>query len=141
MALVTCHQTAQARSPSRSRSACGDHGRHGAVDHRANTHASAGRLRRTEFRLKHSSFSRWTYAQVDGFIANSRVISDRLITDGVPRAKIAIVNEGVDVERIVRLEPANVRAAFYLPTQAPVIGNVAALVPHKASGITSSMPP
>src|SRR5678815_3546674 len=87
--------------------------------------------RRTEFRLKHSSFSRWTYAQVDGFIANSRVISDRLVTDGVPRAKITIVNEGVDVDRIERLQPANVRAAFYLPTQAPVIGNVAALVPHK----------
>jgi glycosyltransferase involved in cell wall biosynthesis len=87
--------------------------------------------RRTEFRLKHSSFSRWTYAQIDGFIANSGVISDRLVTDGVPRGKITIVNEGVDVERIVRLEPANVRAAFYLPTQAPVVGNVAALVPHK----------
>jgi glycosyltransferase involved in cell wall biosynthesis len=87
--------------------------------------------RRTEFRLSHSSFSRWTYAQVNGFIANSRVISDRLVTEGVPRAKITIVNEGVDVERIVRLEPANVRAAFYLPMQAPVVGNVAALVPHK----------
>jgi glycosyltransferase involved in cell wall biosynthesis len=87
--------------------------------------------RRTEFRLKQSSFARWTYAQVDGFVANSRVISDRLVTDGVPRSKITIVNEGVDVERIVRLEPANVRAAFYLPTQAPVVGNVAALVPHK----------
>jgi glycosyltransferase involved in cell wall biosynthesis len=87
--------------------------------------------RRTEFRLKHSSFSRWTYAQVDGFIANSRVISDRLVTDGVPRATITIVNEGVDVERIERLPTANVRAAFYLPTQAPVVGNVAALVQHK----------
>ena len=68
---------------------------------------------------------------MDGFIANSRVISDRLVTDGVPRAKITIVNEGVDVERIVRLQAANVRAAFYLPMQAPVVGNVAALVPHK----------
>ena len=87
--------------------------------------------RRTEFRLKHSSFSRWTYAQVDGFIANSRVIGDRLVTEGVPRAKITIVNEGVDVDRIERLQPANVRAAFYLPVQAPVVGNVAALVPHK----------
>lgn len=87
--------------------------------------------RRTEFRLKNSSFSRWTYAQVDGFIANSRVISDRLVTDGVPRSKISIVNEGVDVDRIVRLEPANVRGEFYLPTQAPIVGNVAALVPHK----------
>jgi glycosyltransferase involved in cell wall biosynthesis len=87
--------------------------------------------RRIESRVSHSSFSRWTYAQVDGFIANSRVISDRLVTDGVPRSKITIVNEGVDVERIVRLQAANVRAAFYLPMQAPVVGNVAALVPHK----------
>jgi glycosyltransferase involved in cell wall biosynthesis len=87
--------------------------------------------RRTELRASHSSFSRWTYAQVDGFIANSRVIGDRLVTDGVPRSKITIVNEGVDVERIVRMEPANVRAAFYLPMQAPVVGNVAALVPNK----------
>jgi glycosyltransferase involved in cell wall biosynthesis len=87
--------------------------------------------RRIEGRMSHSSFSRWTSAQVDGFIANSRVISDRLVTDGVPRAKITIVNEGVDVERIERLQPANVRAAFYLPTQAPIVGNVAALVPHK----------
>ena len=68
---------------------------------------------------------------MDGFIANSRVISDRLVTDGVPRAKITIVNEGVDVDRIDRLQAANVRAAFYLPMQAPVVGNVAALVPHK----------
>ena len=35
------------------------------------------------------------------------------------------------MERIVRLHAANVRAAFYLPMQAPIVGNVAALVPHK----------
>ena len=87
--------------------------------------------RRLESRVSHSSFARWTYAQVDGFIANSKIISDRLVTDGIPRIKISIVNEGVDVERIERLQPANVRAAFYLPTQAPIVGNVAALVPHK----------
>jgi glycosyltransferase involved in cell wall biosynthesis len=87
--------------------------------------------RRLESRVSHSSFARWTYAQVDGFIANSTIISDRLVTDGIPRIKIAIVNEGVDVERIERMQPANVRAAFYLPMQAPVVGNVAALVPHK----------
>ncbi len=87
--------------------------------------------RRLESRVSHSSFARWTYAQVDGFIANSKIISDRLVTDGIPRVKISIVNEGVDVDRIERLAPANVRAAFYLPTQAPIVGNVAALVPHK----------
>ena len=87
--------------------------------------------RRIEFRVGHNSFSRWKYGQVDGFIANSRAIGDRLVADGIPRTKISVVNEGVDVERIVRMQPANVHAAFYLPTQAPVIGNVAALVPHK----------
>jgi glycosyltransferase involved in cell wall biosynthesis len=87
--------------------------------------------RRLESRISHSSFSRWVHTQVDGFIANSKIISDRLVTDGIPRAKISIVNEGVDVDRIERLEPANVRAAFYMPMQAPVVGNVAALVPHK----------
>jgi L-malate glycosyltransferase len=87
--------------------------------------------RRSEFRASHSSFSRWTYSQVDAYIANSTVVSNRLITDGIPRSRISVVNDGVDVEWIARLQPANVHAAFYLPTHAPVIGNVAALVPHK----------
>ena len=87
--------------------------------------------RRVEFRIAHNSFSRWKYGQVDCFIANTDAIRDVLVADGIPRAKIAIVNEGVDVERIVPLPAANVHAEFYLPTHAPVVGNVAALVPHK----------
>ncbi|MBI4266350.1 MAG: glycosyltransferase [Acidobacteria bacterium] len=87
--------------------------------------------RRIEFRIAHNSFSRWKYSQVDRFVANSGAIRDRLVADGIPRDTIAVVNEGVDVERIVRLTAANVHAAFYLPTHAPVVGNVAALVPHK----------
>jgi glycosyltransferase involved in cell wall biosynthesis len=87
--------------------------------------------RRIEFTIAHNSFSRWKYSQVDCFIANSGAIARRLEGDGIPGHKIAVVNEGVDVERIVRLPAANVHAAFYLPTHAPVVGNVAALVPHK----------
>ena len=86
--------------------------------------------RRVEFRIAHHSFSRWKYGQVDCFIANSAAIRDRLVADGIPQAKTTVVNEGVDVERIVRLPAANVHAEFYLPTHAPVVGNVAALVPH-----------
>ncbi|MBI2827677.1 MAG: glycosyltransferase [Acidobacteria bacterium] len=81
--------------------------------------------------LARNSFSRWKYSQIDCFIANSIVIRDRLAAEGIPHARITIVNEGVDVERIVRMSAANVHAAFYLPIHAPVIGNVAALVPHK----------
>jgi glycosyltransferase involved in cell wall biosynthesis len=87
--------------------------------------------RRVEFRIGQNSFSRWKYGQVDCFIANSHAIRDRLLADGIPRARTAIVNEGVDVERIVRMAPASVHAELYLPTGAPVVGNVAALVPHK----------
>jgi glycosyltransferase involved in cell wall biosynthesis len=84
-----------------------------------------------EFRIAHHSFSRWKYGQVDCFIANSAAIRDRLVADGIPREKITIVNEGVDVDRIVKLPAANVHAELYLPTHAPIVGNVAALVPHK----------
>jgi glycosyltransferase involved in cell wall biosynthesis len=86
--------------------------------------------RRVEFRIAHHSFSRWKYGQVDCFIANSTAIRDRLVADGIPRGK-TIVNEGVDVERIVKMPAASVHAELYLPTHAPIVGNVAALVPHK----------
>jgi glycosyltransferase involved in cell wall biosynthesis len=87
--------------------------------------------RRVEFRIARNSFSRWKYSQVDCFIANSAAIRDRLVADGIPKARTTIVNEGVDVERIVSLPEANVHAELYLPRGAPVVGNVAALVPHK----------
>jgi L-malate glycosyltransferase len=87
--------------------------------------------RRLDLRMARNSFSKWKYGQVDCFIASSATIRDRLVQDGIPRRRIVIVNEGVDVDRIDRLHPANVHAAFYLPTHAPIVGNVAALVPHK----------
>jgi L-malate glycosyltransferase len=87
--------------------------------------------RRLELRMARNSFSRWKYSQVDCFIASSTAIADRLIHDGIRRDRIRTVNEGVDVERIARMTPANVHAEFYLPTHAPIVGNVAALVPHK----------
>lgn len=87
--------------------------------------------RRLELRMARNSFSRWKYSQVDCFIASGGAIADRLSHDGIRRDRIRIVNEGVDVERIERMTPANVHAEFYLPTHAPIVGNVAHLTPHK----------
>ena len=87
--------------------------------------------RRVDFHIARNSFSRWKYGQVDRFIAITNAIVDMLVGDGIPRGKIALVHEGVDVERIVSLPPADVHAECYLPVHAPVVGNVAALVPHK----------
>ena len=87
--------------------------------------------RRIEFRIAHNSFSRWKYGRVACFIAISEAVRDRLIADGIPRQKTTVVHEGVDVERIVHLPAANVHAAFFLPTHAPVVGNIGALVAQK----------
>jgi L-malate glycosyltransferase len=87
--------------------------------------------RRSEFRVALNSFSRWKYSQVDRFVATCEALRARLVADGIRRERIELVHDGVDVDRIVRLEPANVHAAFYLPVGSPVVGNVAALAPHK----------
>jgi glycosyltransferase involved in cell wall biosynthesis len=87
--------------------------------------------RRIEFRIARNSFSRWKYGQVDCFVAISEAVRERLVSDGIPRPKTTVVHEGVDVERIVHLPAANVHAAFFLPTHAPIVGNIGALVPQK----------
>jgi len=87
--------------------------------------------RRIEFRVAHNSFSRWKYSRVDCFVAISEAVRERLIADGIPRQKTTVVHEGVDVERITQLPTASVHAAFYLPTHAPIVGNIGALVAQK----------
>jgi L-malate glycosyltransferase len=87
--------------------------------------------RRIEFRIAHNSFSRWKYSQVDCFLAISGAVRDRLVADGIPRGKVEVVHEGVDVERVVALPHGNLHAALFLPTHAPVVGNIGALVAQK----------
>ena len=87
--------------------------------------------RRIECRIAHNSFSRWKYSQVDCFLAISHAVRDRLVADGIPSRKVAIVHEGVDVERAAAVPSGNVHAALFLPTRAPVVGNVGALVAQK----------
>lgn len=87
--------------------------------------------RRVDFHLRGSSLSRWKYRQVDCFICASEAIRQMLIGDGVPPARAVTVHEGIDIDRVERAEPANLHGEFWLPHHAPIVGNVAALVPHK----------
>jgi glycosyltransferase involved in cell wall biosynthesis len=87
--------------------------------------------RRVDFHLRGNSLSRWKYRQVDCFICASEAIRQMLLGDGVPAARAVTVHEGIDIERLERAEPADLHADFWLPHQAPIVGNVAALVPHK----------
>jgi len=87
--------------------------------------------RRVDFHLRGNSFSRWKHRQVDCFIAASEAIRRMLVADGVPAERTATVHEGIDVEHVEAAPPVNVHEVFWLPHHAPVVGNVAALVPHK----------
>ena len=87
--------------------------------------------RRIEFRIAHNSFSRWKYSQVDCFIAISQAVRDRLVADGIRATRIVVVHEGVDVERVAALPSGNVHALLFLPTGAPIVGTIGALVAQK----------
>src|SRR4051812_14206529 len=87
--------------------------------------------RRVDFHLRGNSFSRWKHRQVDCFIAASEAIRQMLVADGVPAERTVTVHEGIDVEHVLDQPFVDVHQAFFLPHGAPVVGNVAALVPHK----------
>ena len=87
--------------------------------------------RRVDFHLQGNAFSRWKYRRVDCFIAASEAIRRILLSDGVPADQVVTVHEGIDLEHVLSAPAVNVHEAFWLPHHAPVVGNVAALVPHK----------
>ena len=87
--------------------------------------------RRVDFHVRRNTFSRWKYAQVDLFLCASNAIRTMLIGDGVPAERTMTVYEGVDLEHVAAAPLLDVHAELWLPSGAPLVGNVAALVPHK----------
>jgi glycosyltransferase involved in cell wall biosynthesis len=87
--------------------------------------------RRVDFHLGRNALSRWKYRQVDCFICASEAIRQILLRDGVPRPRAVTVHEGIDMARVEAAPAAPLHEELWLPHQAPIVGNVAALVPHK----------
>jgi L-malate glycosyltransferase len=87
--------------------------------------------RRVDFHLKGNALSRWKYRQVDCFICASDAVRKMLVADGVPAARAVTVHEGIDLGHVDAAPAANLHADLWLPHGAPIVGNVAALVPHK----------
>ncbi|HEX4568133.1 MAG TPA: glycosyltransferase family 4 protein [Vicinamibacterales bacterium] len=87
--------------------------------------------RRVDFHIKGNALSRWKYRQVDCFICASDAISRMLTADGVPESRVVTVHEGIDLGRVDAAPKADLHAELWLPHHAPIVGNVAALVPHK----------
>ena len=87
--------------------------------------------RRVDFHLRNTALSRWKYRQVDLFICASEAIRKMLVGDGIPRKRTVTVHEGVDLGKVNAAPPADLHQDLWLPHGAPIVGNVAALVPHK----------
>ena len=87
--------------------------------------------RRVDFRLAGNRLSRAKYRQVDRFICASSAIGAILEHDGIPASRIVTVHEGVDLQHVADAPPVSLHETFWLPHGAPVVLNVAALVPHK----------
>jgi glycosyltransferase involved in cell wall biosynthesis len=87
--------------------------------------------RRVDFHLRGSALSRWKYRQVDCFICASEAIRTMLVGDGIATRRTVTVHEGIDLARVKAAPPAELHKELWLPHHAPLVGNVAALVPHK----------
>ena len=87
--------------------------------------------RRVDFHLQKNAFSRWKHRQVDTFICASEAIRKMLVADGVAEERTVTVHEGIDLEHVLAAPPVNLHEELWLPHHAPIVGNVAALVPHK----------
>ena len=133
VAAVAPDQAARARRAARARSPWRRDGGAGAVDEHAVRDQSPPLVaaRRVDFHMKDNALSRWKYRQVDCFICASEAIRRMVVADGVPAARVVTVHEGIDLGRVEAAPPADLHAELWLPHQAPIVGNVAALVPHK----------
>ena len=87
--------------------------------------------RRVDFHVRRNPFSRWKYAQVDLFLCASNAIRTMLVGDGVPAERTTTVHDGVDLEHVEAAPRLDAHAELWLPRGAPLVGNLAALVPHK----------
>jgi glycosyltransferase involved in cell wall biosynthesis len=87
--------------------------------------------RRVDFRIRRHAFSKWKYRQVSCFICASALVRQVLVAGGLPPDRLVVVHEGIDIDHVQAVPSVDARAEFWLPRDAPVIGNVGALVPHK----------
>jgi glycosyltransferase involved in cell wall biosynthesis len=87
--------------------------------------------RRVDFHLRRSVGTRWKYRQASAIIAVSQAVANVLVVDGIDPRKIVVVPDGTDIYR--RLEPASPQtlASLGIPAGAPLVVQVAQLVPHK----------
>ena len=132
VAAVAADQAARPGRHPRARSARRRDGRAGAVDeHAARRSPPLVAARRVDFHLKGNALSRWKYRQVDCFICASEAIRRcSSPTACPPRARSRCTRGSISGTSRPR-RPRICTPSCGCPITRPIVGNVAALVPHK----------
>jgi glycosyltransferase involved in cell wall biosynthesis len=95
------------------------------------THARVVVARRVDFRLRRNLGTRLKYARAHAVVAVSRAVAEIVAQGGVPRDRIRVVPDGVDLSRQATPASASTLAALGVAQSGPLVVQVAALVPHK----------
>ncbi|HEU5304096.1 MAG TPA: glycosyltransferase, partial [Gemmatimonadales bacterium] len=83
--------------------------------------------RRVDFPLRRRGY----WGRADRIVAISNAVADVLERDGIPRHLITVVHSGIALDSVTGVTRLGVRRQLGLRPNAPVVANVAALVPHK----------
>lgn len=87
--------------------------------------------RRVDFHISRNPLTFWKYHRAARILTVSSAIRAVLLQDGLPADRIAVVHSGIDLARLERDSDPGLREDFGLPAQGPLVGQVAALAPHK----------
>ena len=87
--------------------------------------------RRVDFHIRRNIFSKWKYSNVDRFLCASEAIRMMIIEDGVPPERTETVHEGIDLKLVEASPDLDLHKELQFPKGTLIVGNVAALVPHK----------
>jgi glycosyltransferase involved in cell wall biosynthesis len=87
--------------------------------------------RRVDFPLRRNAGTRWKYGRAAAIIAISNAVADVLIRSGIAENRIAVIPDGVDMERTIAPAAPETLHSLGVPFGAPLVVQVAQLVPHK----------
>jgi glycosyltransferase involved in cell wall biosynthesis len=87
--------------------------------------------RRVDFPPRSNAGTRWKYGRAHAIIAISEAIANIMVRGGIARSRIRIVPSGVDLSRRVVSADAAVLESIGVPSGAPWVVQVGALVQHK----------
>ncbi len=90
--------------------------------------------RRVDFAVAKNPFGRWKYRfGADLYLAISKGVREVLTNGGIDPARVRLVPSGVDLEHLRQVVAhKDLHAEFRIPREHRIVGNVAALAPHKS---------